>query len=125
MTSRVGKVMHTTNKRYVRQQRHSLEQVATDFPVSATAETVEAGWDEAVQQALDKYHPMLLMVGLTATHGQSTNDLITAPCSWPAKRVTPCCWRPRAYPMPPCTHLNVWPWPWMIVPLPWHSKPKP
>ena len=70
MTSRVGKVMHTTNKRYVRQQRHSLEQVATDFPVSATAETVEAGWDEAMQQVLDKYHPMLLMVGLTTTHGQ-------------------------------------------------------
>lgn len=69
MTARVGKVMHATNKRYVRQQRHSLEQVATDFPVSATAETVEADWDEAVRQALDKYHPMLLMAGLTATHG--------------------------------------------------------
>ena len=69
MTSRVGKVMHATNKRYVRQQRHSLEQVATDLSVSATAETVEADWDKAVQQALDQYRPVLLMAGLTATHG--------------------------------------------------------
>ena len=69
MTSRVGKVMHAINKRYVRQQQHSLEQVAADFPVSATAETVEAGWDEAVQQALDKHRPVLLIAGLTATHG--------------------------------------------------------
>ena len=70
LVSRVGKVMRATSKRYVRQQRHSLEQVAADFPVSATVETVEADWDEAVQQALDKYRPVLLMAGLTATHGQ-------------------------------------------------------
>ena len=47
MTSRVGKLMHATSKRYVRPQRHWLEQVAVDSPVSATAETVEAGWAEA------------------------------------------------------------------------------
>ena len=69
LASRVGKGMRATNKRHVRQQRHSLEQVAADFPGSATAETVEAGWDEAVRQALDKYRPLLLMAGLTATHG--------------------------------------------------------
>jgi len=125
MTARVGKVMHATNKRYVRQQRHSLEQVATDFPVSATAETVEADWDEAVRQSLDKYHPMLLMAGLTATHGpfdewQSNRTL-------PLVRETgyPRYWCPRACPMPPCKPPNAWSWPWITIPLPWPPKPKP
>jgi len=69
MTSRVALVMHTTRARYVRQERRALEQLAADYPVPATADTLEAGWDEAVQQALDKYRPLLLVAGLTATHG--------------------------------------------------------
>ncbi|WP_310394184.1 universal stress protein [Hymenobacter sp.] len=70
MTSRVALVMHATHEHYVRQERRALEQLAADYPVPATADTLEAGWDEAVQQALDKYRPLLLVAGLTATHGQ-------------------------------------------------------
>ncbi|OGX85413.1 hypothetical protein BEN47_14960 [Hymenobacter lapidarius] len=70
MTSRVAVVLQATNKRYVRQERRALEQLAADFPVPATADTLETGWDEAVQQALNQYRPLLLVAGLTATHGQ-------------------------------------------------------
>ena len=70
MTSRVAAIMEATKERYVRQERHALEQLAANYPVPATADTLEGNWDEAVQQALDKYHPLLLVAGLTATDGQ-------------------------------------------------------
>lgn len=70
MTSRVAVIMEATKERYVRQERRALEQLAADFPVPATADTLEGGWDEAVQQVLDKYRPLLLVAGLTATHGR-------------------------------------------------------
>ena len=70
MTSRVAAMLQATNERYVRQERRALEQLAADYPVPATADTLETGWDEAVQQALDKYRPLLLVAGLTATNGQ-------------------------------------------------------
>ena len=69
MTARVGAVMHATTARYVRHERHALEQVAAEMPVPATATTVATGWDDAVQQALDQYHPLLVIAGLTATDG--------------------------------------------------------
>ena len=70
MTSRVAAVMEATKERYVRQERHALEQLAADYPVPATADTLEGSWNEAVQQALAKYRPSLLVAGLTATDGQ-------------------------------------------------------
>ena len=70
MTSRVAVVMEATKERYVRQERRALEQLADAYPVPATADTLEGTWDEAVQQALDKYRPLLLVAGLTATDGQ-------------------------------------------------------
>ncbi|AWM31714.1 universal stress protein [Hymenobacter nivis] len=69
MTSRVGAVIQATNARYVRRERHALETVAAEMPVPATATTVATDWAEAVQQALDAYHPLLVIAGLTATDG--------------------------------------------------------
>ena len=70
MTSRVAVIMEATKGRYIRQERHALEQLAADYPVPATADTLEGSWDDAVQQALAKYRPLLLVAGLTATDGQ-------------------------------------------------------
>ena len=70
MTSRVAVMMEATKERYLQQERRALEQLAADYPVPATADTLEGSWDEAVQQALDKYRPLLLVAGLTATRGQ-------------------------------------------------------
>ena len=70
MTSRVAAIMEATRERYVRQDRRALEQLAAAYPVPATADTLEGTWDEAVQQALDQYRPLLLVAGLTATDGQ-------------------------------------------------------
>ncbi|TDN39403.1 hypothetical protein E4631_14845 [Hymenobacter sp. UV11] len=68
-TTRVGRVMHATNASYVRRERHALEHVAAAMTVPATATTVTTDWNEAVQQALDQYRPLLLIAGLTATDG--------------------------------------------------------
>jgi nucleotide-binding universal stress UspA family protein len=55
---------------YVQELRQSLANAAAALAVPATAEVIEAGWYEAVQQALDTHHPLLLIAGLTATHGR-------------------------------------------------------
>ena len=69
MTSRVAAIMEATRERYVRQERRALEQMAADYPVPATADTLEGGGDEAVPQALATYRPLVLVAGLTATSG--------------------------------------------------------
>ncbi len=69
-TTAIAHVMQAENARYVREARQSLEKIATGLPVSATAELIETDWDEAVQQTLHKYRPLLLVAGLTATDGQ-------------------------------------------------------
>ncbi|MFC6224957.1 universal stress protein [Hymenobacter artigasi] len=68
-TARVGKVMRATNAGYVRRERHALEEVAAAMPVPTTATTVAQVWDEAVQEALHQYQPLLVIAGLTATDG--------------------------------------------------------
>ena len=55
---------------YLREVRQSLTTAAARLPVPATAEVLENDWYAAVQQALDTYHPLLLLAGLTATHGR-------------------------------------------------------
>lgn len=62
-------VKHATTARYVWRERHALETVAAAMSVPATATTVATDWNEAVQQALDQHHPLLLIAGLTATGG--------------------------------------------------------
>ena len=69
-TTSIAHVMQATNARYVRETRQSLEKIAAELPVPATAELIETDWDEAVQQALNKHRPLLLVAGLTATDGQ-------------------------------------------------------
>ena len=55
---------------YVRELRQSLANDAATLAVPATAEVIETDWYEAVQQALDTHQPLLLIAGLTATHGR-------------------------------------------------------
>jgi nucleotide-binding universal stress UspA family protein len=55
---------------YVRELRQSLTNNATMLAVPTTAEVIEADWYEAVQQALNTHCPLLLIAGLTATHGR-------------------------------------------------------
>jgi nucleotide-binding universal stress UspA family protein len=55
---------------YLREMRQALTATAARLTVPATAEVVEDEWYAAVQQALDTYHPLLLVAGLTATHGR-------------------------------------------------------
>ncbi|MDJ0366516.1 universal stress protein [Hymenobacter sp. H14-R3] len=67
MTTRVGVLMEATNARYVQRERRALEAVAAAMPVPTTATTVASLWEEAVQQALARHQPLLLIAGLTAT----------------------------------------------------------
>jgi nucleotide-binding universal stress UspA family protein len=55
---------------YVRELRQALANAAAALPVPATAEVIETDWYDAVQQALDTHRPLLLIAGLTATHGR-------------------------------------------------------
>ncbi|OGX87147.1 hypothetical protein BEN47_11755 [Hymenobacter lapidarius] len=69
MTARVGEVMHATNARNLLRERHALEAVAAAMPVPATATTVAQPWDEALEEALARHQPLLMVAGLTATDG--------------------------------------------------------
>lgn len=64
-----GLVVPVADERAMLESRSTLEQVAAALPVPATAELLETDWLEAVQQALQKYRPILLVAGLTTTHG--------------------------------------------------------
>lgn len=68
-TTRMGQVLRATNARYVHKERQELEAVAAAMPVPATATTVAQLWDEAVQEALARHQPLLVIAGLTATDG--------------------------------------------------------
>ncbi len=69
-TFSISLALQETNARYVREMRRALDELAADLPVPATAELIETDWDEAVQQTLNKYRPLLLVAGLTTTDGQ-------------------------------------------------------
>ncbi|SHJ81611.1 Universal stress protein family protein [Hymenobacter daecheongensis DSM 21074] len=68
-TTEYGTVLPILDTSYVPDTRRSLEMVAAALPVPATAELLETSWTDAVEQALDKYHPLVLVAGLTATNG--------------------------------------------------------
>jgi nucleotide-binding universal stress UspA family protein len=55
---------------YVRELRQSRTNAAASLAVPATAEVIETDWYDAVQQALDTHRPLLVIAGLTATHGR-------------------------------------------------------
>lgn len=65
-----GMLVPALDARYAQDTRRSLEQVAASLPVPATAELVATDLHEAVLQAIDTYHPLLLVAGLTTTHNQ-------------------------------------------------------
>ena len=64
-----GMVLPMVDKDYVPETCRCLQHVAGTMPVPTTAEVVESDWHEAIEQALAKYHPMLVVAGLTATSG--------------------------------------------------------
>ncbi len=68
-TPSIGRALRATTAPYVRQERHALEAVAAAMPGTTTATTVAQGWDEAVQEALTRHQPLLVVAGLTATDG--------------------------------------------------------
>ena len=70
MNPMVEEALRDTNARYVRDTRRSLEELAANLSVPATAELIETDWDEAVKQVLTTCRPLLLVAGLTATDGQ-------------------------------------------------------
>jgi nucleotide-binding universal stress UspA family protein len=69
-TLEYGLTMPIMDVGYVRELRQALANDAATLGVPATAEVIETDWYEAVQQALDTHHPLLLIAGLTATHGR-------------------------------------------------------
>ena len=60
MKSRVTMVLHAINARYLREQRRPLSITAAGLPGTATPDLVESDWDEAVKEALAKYHLLLV-----------------------------------------------------------------
>jgi nucleotide-binding universal stress UspA family protein len=64
-----GMVLPVLDKDYVPETYRCLQHVAKAMPVPTTAEVLESDWPGAIQEALDKYRPMLVVAGLTATSG--------------------------------------------------------
>ncbi|MDO7852447.1 universal stress protein [Hymenobacter convexus] len=64
-----GLVVPMHDDRYVPETQRHLKQVADTMPVPATAEVLEADWPGAIEEALDKYRPVLVVAGLTAISG--------------------------------------------------------
>ncbi|MBD2714555.1 universal stress protein [Microvirga sp. STR05] len=62
-----GTTLPVPDSRYVQETRQSLEKLAAAMPQPATAEVLETTWQNAVEQALAQYHPLVLVAGLTAT----------------------------------------------------------
>ncbi|GAB3873495.1 hypothetical protein GCM10028824_25190 [Hymenobacter segetis] len=64
-----GMVLPAKDEDYVPETCRCLRHVAETMPVPTTAEVLEADWPGAIVQAIEKYHPMLIVAGLTATNG--------------------------------------------------------
>ncbi|MFD1470730.1 universal stress protein [Hymenobacter caeli] len=64
-----GVLLPVMDPGYVRETRDSLARVAAALPVPATAELVETDWYDAVTGALAQHRPLLVVAGLSATHG--------------------------------------------------------
>ncbi|MCI1188631.1 universal stress protein [Hymenobacter sp. DH14] len=69
ITTEYGMVLPVLDKDYVPETCRCLQHVAEVMPVPTTAEVLEADWPGAIREALDKYQPMLVVAGLTATSG--------------------------------------------------------
>ncbi len=69
-TMSIALAMQETQASYLRETRQTLDQLAARLSVPATAELIESDWAEALTQMLDRYRPLLVVAGLTATDGQ-------------------------------------------------------
>ena len=85
-----GMVLPSLDEGYVQETRRSLQRVAEALPVSTTVELIETSWYEAVEQAVHQHQPLLLVAGLTATHGQLDE--------WLSNRALPLAYR-TGYPL--------------------------
>ena len=68
ITTEYGMVLPNMNEDYAPETCRCLRHVAETMPVPTTAEVLEADWPGAIAQALEKYQPMLIVAGLTATN---------------------------------------------------------
>jgi nucleotide-binding universal stress UspA family protein len=66
---RMAVAMHEAIAEHVQEDSWRLQQKARELPMLATTQIIEANWADAVAQVLAKYHPLLLVAGLTATNG--------------------------------------------------------
>jgi nucleotide-binding universal stress UspA family protein len=66
---RMAVAMHEAIAEHVQEDSWRLQQKASELPLSATTQIIEADWVEAMAQVLADYHPLLVVVGLTATDG--------------------------------------------------------
>jgi nucleotide-binding universal stress UspA family protein len=66
---RMAVAMHEAIAEHVQEDSQLLQQKARELPLPATTQVIEADWTDAVAQVLADYHPLLLVVGLTATDG--------------------------------------------------------
>jgi nucleotide-binding universal stress UspA family protein len=66
---RMAVAMHEAIAEHVQEDSWRLQQKASEMPLPATTQVVEANWADAVAQVVADYHPLLLVAGLTATDG--------------------------------------------------------
>jgi nucleotide-binding universal stress UspA family protein len=67
ITTEYGMVLPVLDEDYMPNTCRHLQHMAEAIPVPTTAEVLESDWPSAIEQALIKYHPVLLVAGLTAT----------------------------------------------------------
>ncbi|MDO7850979.1 universal stress protein [Hymenobacter convexus] len=65
ITTEYGIVLPVMDPQYAPETLRSLKQIADALPVPATAEVLEADWPGAIGEALEKYHPLLVVAGFT------------------------------------------------------------
>ena len=76
---RMAVAMHEAIAEHVQEDSWLLQQKASELPLPATTQVVEADWAGAVAQILAGYQPLLLVAGLTATDGPFNEWLSNRP----------------------------------------------
>lgn len=69
ITTEYGMVLPVMDDSFVPETSRCLRHVAEMMPVNTTAEVLESDWPSALAETLEKYHPLLVVAGLTATSG--------------------------------------------------------
>jgi nucleotide-binding universal stress UspA family protein len=71
--------IHEAIAEHVQEDSWRLQQKASELPLPATTQVVQANWADAVAQVVAEYHPLLLVAGLTATDGPLSEWLSNRP----------------------------------------------